>query len=101
MIEEVVNSILEAEDVAKKRIAEAEQKASEIVAAAEIEAEQLKKQAAKNNKALFAEKTAEADKYSEEQANNRLKELNSATDKEIAVYRKNIDKAVKVIIEAE
>ena len=37
MIEEVVNSILEAEDVAKRRIAEAEAKAAEIVAEAEAE----------------------------------------------------------------
>ncbi len=46
MIEEVVNSILEAEDAARQRVAEAEREASEIVSAAEIEAESLKKNTA-------------------------------------------------------
>ena len=46
MIEEVVNSILEAEDAADKKIAQARKQASDIVAEAESKAEQQKKQQA-------------------------------------------------------
>jgi len=99
MIEEVVNSILEAEDVAKKRISEAEQKAAEIVSAAEIEAEQNKKQAVAENKTAFLERMKEADKKAEQQAAKRLAELNSQSDAEIAAFAKNTEKAVKIILE--
>ncbi len=99
MIEEVVNSILEAEDVAKKRISEAEQKAAEIVSAAEIEAEQNKKQAVAENKTAFLERMKEADKKAEQQAAKRLAELNSQSDSEIAAFAKNTERAVKIILE--
>ena len=79
MIEEVVNSILEAEDLAKKRLAEAERKAGEIVASAEA--------------------MKQADEQAAAQSNERLAELNSASDREIAAYSKNIDKAVQIIME--
>lgn len=99
MIEEVVNSILEAEDVAKKRIAEAERKAGEIVASAELEAELRKKQAVAANKKAYAQAIKQADEQADAQAAARLAELNSASDKEIAAYAKNVDKAVKIIME--
>ncbi len=99
MIEEVVNSILEAEDLAKKRVAEAERKAGEIVASAEIEAELRKKQAVAANKKAYAEAMKQADEQAAVQANERLAELNSASDSEIAAYSKNIDKAVQIIME--
>lgn len=99
MIEEVVNSILEAEYVAKKRIAEAERKASEIVSSAEIEVELRKKQSASSNKSTFAEAMKQADKQADAQAAARLAELNSAFDKEMSAYAKNVDKAVKIIME--
>lgn len=99
MIEEVVNSILEAEDAAKKRIAEAERKAGEIVASAELEAELRKKQAVAANKKAYAQAMKQADEQADAQAAARLAELNSASDKEIAAYAKNVDKAVKIIME--
>ena len=46
MIEEVVNSILEAEDVAKRRVADAETTAAEIVNNGEIAVEAMRKTAA-------------------------------------------------------
>ena len=100
MIEEVVNSILEAEDAARQRVAEAEREASEIVSAAEIEAESLKKNTALQNKAFLRKKMRQADELAEKQAADKLTELNVATDKEIAAYAKNIDKAVKIILES-
>lgn len=100
MIEEVVNSILQAEDVAKQRIAEAEQKASEIVSSAENQADQLKKQASADNKAYLADKLQQADELAEKQARKRLAELNAQTDSEIAQLEKRIDGAVKIILES-
>lgn len=101
MIEEVVNSILEAEDVAKRRIADAEAKANDIVAAAEIEVAAYKKQLAYDNKKAFAEALKQADELAGIKAQERLAELNAQTDKQTAAYSKNIDKAVKLIIEAK
>lgn len=101
MIEEVVNSILEAEDVAKRRIAEAEAKANEIVANAEVEAAAYKKQQAAELKKQFAQSMKQADELAEQKAAERLAELNLEADKQTAVYAKNTDKAVKIIIEAK
>ena len=100
MIEEVVNSILEAEDEAKRRIAEAESKAAEIVANAEQEALSFKKNEAANNKKLYAEQMKNADELAEQQASKRLAELNAVADKESGKYAQNVNKAVKIIIEA-
>ena len=61
MIEEVVNSILEAEDVAKRRITEAETTAAEIANNGEIAVEAMRKTAAEQNKTYFAESMAAAD----------------------------------------
>lgn len=101
MIEEVVNSILEAEDVAKRRVAEAEAKANEIVAAAEVAVATYKKQVVSDNKKSFAEQMKQADELADTKASERLAELNAQTDKQTAAYSKNIDKAVKIIIEAK
>lgn len=101
MIEEVINFILDAEDVAKRRVAEAEQKAAEIVANAETEVAAYRKQKASDNKANFAEAMKQADSLADNKAQQRLSELNRETDKQMAGYVKNIDKAVKIIIEAK
>lgn len=100
MIEEVVNSILEAEDVAKERIAQAEQKAGEIVSSAENQADKIKKQASADNKAYLAEKLQQADELAEKHAREHLAELNAQTDAEIAQLEKRIDGAVKIILES-
>ncbi|MCH5153168.1 MAG: hypothetical protein J1F68_04345 [Clostridiales bacterium] len=100
MIEEVVNSILEAEDVAKRRIAEAEAKASEIVAQAEIQAETLRKQASASNKERQAKSLTEADAEAERQASELLERLNAKTDSELTQLEKRIQGAVKVILES-
>lgn len=41
----------------------------------------------------------QADEQAAAQSNERLAELNSASDREIAAYSKNIDKAVQIIME--
>lgn len=100
MIEEVVNSILEAEDAAKRRIEQAEAQAAEIVANAEQDMSVYKKQQAVLSKQKFADKMKAADDIAEQKAAARLDELNKETDKQIAAYAKNVDKAVKIILEA-
>lgn len=100
MIEEVVNSILEAEDVAKRRIEEAEAKAAEIVAQAEIQAEALRKQASIGNKEYQADTLSQADAEAERQARELLSKLNAKTDSEMTELEKRIASAVKVILES-
>ena len=100
MIEEVVNSILEAEDVAKKRIEDAEAKAAEIVAQAEIQAETLRKHASQNNKEYQAKSLSDADAEAEREAVQLLAELNAKTDSEMTDLEKRIANTVKVILES-
>ena len=100
MIEEVVNSILEAEDAADKKIAQARKQASDIVAEAESKAEQQKKQQAAANKVHFAQKSREIEAEADAEAKKTLQQLNEQTDKEMESYRKNVDEAVKIILES-
>lgn len=100
MIEQTVNSILEAEDEAKRRIAEAESKAAEVLNNGELAVEALRKQAAADNKAFVAEAQAAADKLAAEKAAEYLAKQNSAADAENKTYAVNVDKAVKTILES-
>ena len=99
MIEEVVNSILEAEDVAQKRIDAAKLTADDIVSAAEQEADNFKKQTSASNKENFAAGVRDIEQQSTQNADRMLKELNAQADKEMEKYEKNVDKAVKIIFE--
>ena len=99
MIEEVVNSILEAEDEAKKRVENAESEAGEIVSNAEIEADKLKKAAAANNKAYLNEKLAAADNEALKEAKKILEELTSKTDEEMTELEKRVANTAKIILE--
>lgn len=100
MIEQTVNSILEAEDEAKRRIAEAESKAAEVLNNGELAVEALRKQAAADNKAFVAEAQAAADKLAAEKAAEYLAKQNAAADAENNTYAVNVDKAVKTILES-
>ena len=100
MIEEVVNSILEAEDVAKRRIEDAEAKAADIVAQAEIQAESMRKLASHSNKEYQAKALSVADDEAERQAQALLTELNATTDSEMTKLDKRVASAVKVILES-
>lgn len=100
MIEQTVNSILEAEDEAKRRIAEAESKAAEVLNNGELAVEALRKQAAADNKAFVAEAQVTADKLAAEKAAEYLAKQNAAADAENKTYAVNVDKAVKTILES-
>lgn len=100
MIEQTVNSILEAEDEAKRRIAEAESKAAEVLNNGELAVEALRKQAAADNKAFVAEAQAAADKLAAEKAAEYLAKQNAAAAAENKTYAVNVDKAVKTILES-
>ena len=99
MIEEVVNSILEAEDEAKKRVENAEREAGEIVSNAEIEAEKRKKAAAQNNKSYLNEKLALADDKAYQEARKVLEELTAKTDEEMSDVEKRVANTAKIILE--
>ena len=99
MIEEVVNSILQAEDVAKERVAEAEARASQIVALADIQAEENAKAAAAENKRHYQQVIADAEQSASEQSEELLSRLNAESDKEIEKFRANKQKAVNIILE--
>ncbi|MCH5156458.1 MAG: hypothetical protein J1G02_01110 [Clostridiales bacterium] len=100
MIEEVVNSILEAEDVAKRRVADAEVKAGEIIAQAEMQAESMKRNATQSNKEYQAQRLSQADAQAEKEADKLLDELKAKTDSELSVLEKRVEKTVKVILES-
>lgn len=99
MIEEVVNSILEAEDEAKKRVENAEREAGEIVSNAEAEADKLKKTAATRNKAYLNEKMAAADAQALQEAKKVLEELTAQTDEEMTDLQKRVANTAKIILE--
>ena len=99
MIEEVVNSILEAEDEAKKRVENAERQASEIINNAEAQADKLKKQAAASNKEYLNQKLSAADDEALKEARKTLEELSSKTDEEMSDLEKRIANTAKIILE--
>ena len=82
MIEEVVNSILQAEDVAKERVAEENAKA-----------------AAAENKRHYQQVIADAEQSASEQSAELLSRLNAESDKEIEKFRANKQMAVNIILE--
>ncbi len=100
MIEEVVNSILQAEDAAKEKIADAEKRASQIVSFADLQAEEKQREASLETKAHYKKVIADAEKIAEEQSAELLARLNEESDKEAENYRKNTQKAVKIILES-
>ena len=99
MIEEVVNSILEAEDEAKNRIENAERQAGEIVSNAEAEADKLKKQAAASNKEYLNKKLSAADEQALQEARKTLEELTAKADEEMSDLEKRIANTAKIILE--
>ena len=99
MIEEVVSSILQAEDVAAQKIEAAKQTASDIVSSAEAEADKFKKQTSARNKEVFVEGMQHIEHQTVAIFHGTLAELNAQADKEMTNYEKNVDKAVKIILE--
>lgn len=99
MIEQTVNSILEAEDEAKRRIAAAENQAADIVNQGEIAAEAIVKEAAQQNKVYLAEQNNLIDQQAADVASQFLAQSNAAADKQLEQYAANVDKAVKIILE--
>ena len=88
MIEEVVTSILDAEDKAKAMVVSAEENAAQVVVEAEKLAESKLKQASEDNKAYQFAQMSKADA-----------EANAQTDEDMKKYFANVDKAVSAILE--
>ena len=99
MIEEVVTSIVEAEETAKSRVATAEEQASQTVIDAEKLAETNLKKASEENKAYQLEQISKAEAVANDKAKQALTEANAQTDVEMAKYQANVEKAVSAILE--
>ena len=80
MIDEVVNSIIDAEDEAKRRTEEAEAKAAEIIAQAEHEAEAIRHEGAKEAKLHYQQQMAQADQEARALAAEYLQKRKAQTD---------------------
>ena len=100
MIEEVVNSILQAEDAAKQKTEQAQRQASETVAAAEIQAEQAKRQAAAHRKEQYSVQVKRIEQDARAQADALLQKLNAQTDEELSRLDSRVEGAVKIILES-
>ncbi len=100
MVEEVVNSILAAEDEAKRRVEAAQAKAAETVACAEAEADRIRRDAQSENKKYQQERLARAEEQIALEAQRLLAERNARTEDEISELRQNVDGAVKFILES-
>ncbi len=99
MIEEVVTSILDAEDKAKAMVVSAEENAAQVVVEAEKLAESKLKQASEDNKAYQFAQMSKADAEANAQASAALAQAKEQTDLDIQKYVANVDKAVSAILE--
>ena len=99
MIEEVVTSILDAEDKAKAMVAAAEENAAQVVVEAEKLAESKLKQASEDNKAYQLAHMSKAESEANAQASSALAQAKEQTDAEMNKYVANVDKAVSAILE--
>ena len=99
MIEEVVTSILDAEDKAKAMVAAAEENATQVVVDAEKLAESKLKQASEDNKAYQVAQVSKAEADASAQASVALAQAKAETDEEMTKYVANVDKAVSAILE--
>lgn len=100
MIEEVIDSILKAEDEAKRRVEEARGRAAETVAHAETEAENIRRAAREDNKRYQQQRLAESDERVAQEVRLLQEQRNAQTDEEISKLRQNVDGAVKFILES-
>lgn len=99
MIEEVVGSILEAEDVAAQRIAQARAQAAEIVAQAQAQADALRKQRGTENRQSYERQCNQGKKLAQQTSEEELQRLTQAADQEVESYAKNTQKAIGIILE--
>ncbi|MEG1706264.1 MAG: hypothetical protein RR086_02125 [Clostridia bacterium] len=99
MIEEVINSIIEAEDVSAKKIEEATEHASDIRNNANNEADKLLRDATLELKKLSLKLTEEADKSADIKAKECYISETAKADEVIKKYARNVNLAVKYVVE--
>lgn len=99
MLENVIESIVEAEKTAEQQVADAEKQAEELTASYEAQAEKIRSEGAERLKAFVQENTAASNEFATAEAKKKVKagqaEANALSQK----YRQNIDKAVEFIVE--
>lgn len=99
MVEDVVNSIIEAEDKAKQKIALAEEQAAKIVE----EAEKLAETYQHRNIAIYRQKVqtnnAKAIETANKKAEEQLQKLRTEVDESLKDNVERLPQAVKLILE--
>lgn len=100
MVEEVVGNIIEAEDKAEKIKKEAKETAKQLIFDAQKASDARRAQAVKDARASMTE----ANKRAAEKANRAYEEVmargEAEAEKTSKVYEKNMEKAVKAVIDA-
>lgn len=100
MIEEVVKSILEAEDKAEKMVEQARVQAGQTAADAEAECDRIRKEGSAKVKARVAEEYRLAAQAAEKAARQEEEKLAAEVDRQCGEYAKNVDAAVKIVLES-
>jgi len=100
MVKDVVKSIVEAESKAEDIIGFAREKASEIISVATADADKIYEQSAKDIRQFMSNETKKASGNAEKKAAEFLAENKTADTLFIEKSTKNMDKAVKVILES-
>lgn len=99
MIQEVVASIIEAEDKAKQMIANAEAEASTITASSTKSVQIIDKEAADVRKQYIASSTTSANSQAQLEAQKLIAEGTQEVDGELEKYSVNSYKAVAFVME--
>lgn len=99
MVQEVVNSIIEAEDKAKEMVGKAQSEANNIVANAETQADKMLHDALKANKEYQRKELQTAQDKADQQADKQLKADCQAIDESLGDYQGKVDSAVKLVME--
>lgn len=98
MINETINSIIEAENKAMEIEQNALEQARVILNAAELEIETLNTKAIEENKALSKQIMSQSEINADTKASLLLEKRKSEIDSSNAKYGKNIEKAVEFVI---
>ena len=100
MIEEVVKSILEAEDKAEKMVEQARVQAGQTAADAAAACDRIRTEGSAKVKARVAEEYRLAAQAAEKAARQEEEKLAAEVDRQCGEYAKNVDAAVKIVLES-
>lgn len=99
MVEDVVNSIIEAEDKAKQKIAQAEEQATKIVEEAEKLADTYQHRNVASNRQKVVEFNAKSQEKANQKAEEQLNKERNKVDESLKENEKRLPDAIKYILE--